>query len=139
MVVRRIWISEISFVTVYLVLVLVVPSRLTSTMVTNFLVVVRARRFAVAALVNHACLPSSVSVIVTKLTEFKVQTAAPINEWVPTIYEVVSVFMTVEAMPPVFSEGSGAGGGQEKTAPEGRAVGLKRGTKSENFCMMIFL
>ena len=101
--------------------------------------VVRASRFAVAVVASHACLPSSVSVIVTKLTEFKVQTAAPINEWVPTIYEVVSVFMTVEAMPPVFSEGSGAGGGQEKTAPEGRAVGLKRGTKSENFCMMIFL
>ena len=30
-------------------------------------------------------------------------------------------------MPPVFSEGIGAGGGREKGAPERRVVGLKRG------------
>ena len=107
-------------------------------MATIFLVVVRASRFAVAVVASHACLPSSVSVIVTKLTEFKVQTAAPINEWVPTIYEVVSVFMTVEAMPPVFSEGSGAGGGREKGAPERRVASLKRGANGENLRMMMF-
>ena len=45
-----------------------------------FLVVVRARRFAVAAVASHAYLPSSVSVNVTNLTEFRVQTAARINE-----------------------------------------------------------
>ena len=32
--------------------------------------------------------------------------------------------MAVEAMSAVFSEGSGAGGGREKTAPEGR-VGVR--------------
>ena len=75
------------------------------------LVVVRVRRFSVAAVANHACLPSSASVIVTKLTEFRVQTAARINEWMLTLFERVCVFVTIEAVSPVFSEGSGAGGG----------------------------
>ena len=87
--------------------------------------VVRARRFTVAAIASHACLPSSVSIIVAKLTEFRVQTASRINEWVPTIFGGVSVFVTVAAMPPVISEGSGAGGGREKAVIEGRVVGLK--------------
>ena len=104
-------------------------------MVTIVLVVVRGGRFAVAA-ANHACLPPSASVIVTKLAEFRVQTAARIDEWVPTIFERLGVLVTVEAMPPVFSEGSGAGGGREKAAPEGRVVGLKRGTNSENLCIV---
>ena len=51
----------------------------------------------------------------------------------------VGVFVTVEAMPPVFSEGSGAGGGREKAAPEGRVVGLKRGTNSKTLCLLMFL
>ena len=51
--------------------------------------VVRARRFAVAAVASHACLPPSVGVIVTKLAEFRVQTAARIIQWVPTISERV--------------------------------------------------
>ena len=139
MVVRRIRISEISFVTVYLALLLVVPSRLTSTMVTNFLVVVHARRFAVAALVNHACLPSSVRVMVTKLAKFRIQAAARINEWVPTIPERVGVFVAVEAMSLVFSEGSGAGGGREKATPEERVVDLKRGNNGEHLCIMMIL
>ena len=73
--------------------------------------VVRARRFAVAAVASHVFLPPSVSVIVTKVAEFRVQAAARINEWVPTISERVGVFVAVEAMSQVFSEGSGAGGG----------------------------
>ena len=73
--------------------------------------VVRARRLAVAAVASHTCLPPSVSVIGTKLAGFRVQTAARINEWVPTISERVGVFVAVEAMSQVFSEGSGAGGG----------------------------
>ena len=41
-------------------------------------------------------------------------------------------------MSPVFSEGSGAGGGREKAARERRVVCLKRGTNGENlFIMMI--
>ena len=47
--------------------------------------------------------------------------------------------MTVEAMTPVFSESRGAGGGREEAAPERRVVGLKRGTNSENFCIVLFL
>ena len=38
----------------------------------DFLMAVRARRLAVAAVASHACLPPSVSVIVTNLTEFRV-------------------------------------------------------------------
>ena len=104
----------------------------------NFLVVVRARRLAVAAISSHTCLPPSISVIVTKLAEFRVQTASRINDWVPVISERVGVFGTVEAMPPVFSEDSGAGGGREKAAPQGRVVGLKRGANSENVCIVMF-
>ena len=46
--------------------------------------------------------------------------------------------MTVEAMTPVFSESRGTGGRREEAASEGRVVGLKRGTNSENFCMVLF-
>ena len=106
-------------------------------MATIFLVVVRARRLAVAAVAN-TCMAPSVSVIVTKLAEFRVQTAARINEWLHIISERVGVFVAVEAMSPVISEGTGAGGGREKAAPEGRVVGLKRGTNGENLCIMLF-
>ena len=41
-------------------------------------------------------------------------------------------------MTPVFSESRGAGGGREEAAPEGGVVGLKRGTNSENFCLVLF-
>ena len=41
-------------------------------------------------------------------------------------------------MSPVFSEGSGAGGGREKAAPEWRVVCLKRGAKGENLSKVIF-
>ena len=46
--------------------------------------------------------------------------------------------MTDEAMTPVFSRSRGAGGGREEAAPEGRVVGIKRGTNSENACMVLF-
>ena len=91
------------------------------------------------AVASQACLPPSVSVIVTKLAEFRVQAAGCINDWVPTISEKVGVFVAIEAMPPVFSEGSGAGGGLEKAASDGRVVGLKRGTNGENLRIMMFL
>ena len=124
--------------TVYLTLFLVVPSRLTRAMATIFLIVVDVRRFAVAAVASHVFLPPSVSVIVTKVAEFRVQAAARINEWVPTISERVGVFVAVEVMFPVVSEGSGAGGGREKDAPGGRVVGLKQGANGENLCIMLF-
>ena len=86
---------------------------------------------------SHARLPPSVSVIATNLAEFRVQTAARINEWMQQFMK--GVVVAVEVMPPVFSEGSGVGGGREKAVPEGRVVGLKRGTNGENLCKMIFL
>ena len=82
---------------------------MTWTMEAICLEVVRTRRFAVAAVADHACFPSSVSVIVTKFTEFRFQTAARINEWVPTLFERVRVFVIVEAVPPVFSGGQRRG------------------------------
>ena len=103
----------------------------------NFLVVVRARRLAVAVIASHTCLPPSVSVIVTKLAEFRVQTAPRINECVPTISERAGVIVVVEAMSTVLSEGSGAGGTREKATPEGRVIGLKRGTNGETLCIML--
>ena len=81
-------------------------------MATIFLVVVRARRLAVSAVADHACLATSVCVIVAKLAKFRVQTAARINERMPTLLEGVVVFVwRVEAEPPVFSEGISASGG----------------------------
>ena len=40
-------------------------------------------------------------------------------------------------MPPVFSEGSGAGGGREKGAPKRRVVGFKRSANGKNLRIMI--
>ena len=62
-------------------------------MVTIFLVAVRVRRFAVSAVADHACLPPSVCVIVVKFVKFRVQTAARINERMPTMLEGVVVFV----------------------------------------------
>ena len=87
---RRVWVANIGVLTVYLAVALVVPSGLTSTMAAISLVGVRARRYAVAAVDNHACLPSSLSFIVTKLTEFRVQTATR-NERVSTLFKRVCV------------------------------------------------
>ena len=92
----------------------------------------RARRLAVAAVASHTCLPPSVSVIVAELAEFRVEATACAKNGVSTVSGGVCVFVAVGAMSPVFSEGSGAGGGRE-----GRAVGLKRGTNVENLCKMI--
>ena len=55
------------------------------------------------------------------------------------MFERVGIFVTFEAIPPVFSEGSGASGRRDKAAPEGTVVGLKRRTNSENLCIVIFL
>ena len=95
-------------VTVYLALILVVPSRLTRKMARIFLVVVRARRFVVSAVADHACLSTSVCVIVAKLAKFRVQAATRSNERMPTMLEGMVIFVAVEAKPPVFSEGISA-------------------------------
>ena len=50
----------------------------------------------------------------------------------------MSVFVTVQAVSPVFPEGSRAGGGREEAAPEGGVVGLKRGTNREIIRIMMF-
>ena len=77
-------------------------------MATIFRVVVRARRFAASAVADHACLPTSVCVIIAK---FRVQTAARINKIMPVMLEGVVVFVVVEAKSPVFSEGISVSGG----------------------------
>ena len=41
---------------------------------------VRARTRSVATVASHTCLPPSVSIIVTKLAEFRVQTATRVNK-----------------------------------------------------------
>ena len=74
-------------VTVYLALILVVPSRLTWKMASIFLVGVWARRFVVSAVADHACLSTSVCVIVAKLAKSRVQAATRSNERMPTMFE----------------------------------------------------
>ena len=81
-------------VTVYLVLVLVEPPRLTLTIATIFRGV-RARRRTVAAVASHTCLPPSVSVIVTKLAEFRVETATRVNKGMSAVSERVRVFVAI--------------------------------------------
>ena len=54
---------------------------------------VNARGRSVAAVASHTCLPLSVSVIVTKLAEFRVQTATRVNKGVSAFSETVRVFV----------------------------------------------
>ena len=98
-----------------------------------------ARRRTVAAVASHTCLPPSVSVIATKLAEFRVQTATRVNKGVSAVSERVCIFVAIEAMSPIFSEGSGAGGGREKGAPERRVFCFKRSANGKNLdIMMLF-
>ena len=82
-------------------------------------------------------MPPSVSVIVTKFAEFRVRTATSVNKGVSAVSERVRVFVAILAMSPIFSEGSGAGGGREKGAPNRRIVGLKRCVNGKNLRMMM--
>ena len=77
-------------------------------MATIFLVVVRGRRFVVSAIVDHACLSTSVCVIVAKLDKFTVQAATRSKKKMPTLLEGMVVFVAVEEKPPAFSEGISA-------------------------------
>ena len=81
--------------------------------------VVCARRLAVAAVASHTCLPPSVSVIVTKLVEFTVQTAVRVNEWVPTVSERVDVLVAVEAMSPISRRAAARAEGERRTLQRG--------------------
>ena len=84
-------------------------------------------------------MPPPVSTIFTQLSEFRVKTATRVNKGVSAVSERVRVFVAIQSMPPIFSEGSGAGGGREKRAPERRVVGLKRGAYGEKLrIMMLF-
>ena len=85
----------------------------------NFLVVVRARRFAVSTVADYACLPTSVCVIVAKSAKFRVQTAARINERISTILEGVVVLVAVEAKPPVFRRVSARVEGERRPLQRG--------------------
>ena len=92
---------------------------------------VRARRRTVAAVASYTCVPPFVSVFVTELAEFRIQTATPVNKGASAVSERVRVFVEIEPIPPVFWEDSGAGGGREKGAPGRRVVGLNRGANGE--------
>ena len=89
MVARRVWIIA---VTVYLSLVLVIPSRVNGTIATIF-IWVRAR--VAASVAGHTCLPSSVCVIVVKLSEFRVQTATRVDKGVSAISERMRVLVAI--------------------------------------------
>ena len=103
-----------------------------------FVVVSRERRPPVAAVADHTCLPPSENLVIAELAEFRVDTAAGFDKEMFTVAQGVTVFVTVEAMTPVFSERGGAGGRREEAAPDGRVVCLKRGTNSGNFCTVFF-
>ena len=77
MVVRRVCVTV---VTVYLAVILVIPSQLTCMMATIVRVGFRARTFAVAAIVGYMCLLTPVRVIVANLAKLRIQTAACMNE-----------------------------------------------------------
>ena len=83
-------------------------------------------------------MPPSVSIIVTKLAEFRVQTATRVYKEVSAVSERVRVFVAIQAMSPIFSEDSGAGGGREKGAPERRVIGFKRSANGKNLRITIF-
>ena len=92
MVVRRVLVTGVTAVTVYLSLVLVVPSRVNSTIAT-ILIWVRAR--LAAAVTGHTCLPSPVCVIVVKLSEFRVKTATCIDKEVSAVSERMRVVVAI--------------------------------------------
>ena len=79
-------------------------------MASIFLVGVRGRRFIVSAVVDHACLSTSVYIMVAKLAKFRVQADTRINERMSTTLEGMVVIVVVEAKTPVFSEGISARG-----------------------------
>ena len=59
------------------------------------------------------------SVIVTKLVEFTVQTAVRVNEWVPTVSERVDVLVAVEAMSPISRRAAARAEGERRTLQRG--------------------
>ena len=80
-------------------------------MATIFLEVVRARRFAVSAVADHACLPTTVCTVVAMLVRFRIQKDTRIIERMRTMLEGVVAFAAVEAKPPVFSDYARESGG----------------------------
>ena len=69
---------------------------------------VRARRFVVFAVADHACFSTSLWVIVAKLAKFRVQADIRSNKRTPDMLERMVVFVAVDAKPPVFPEGISA-------------------------------
>ena len=84
-------------------------------------------------------MPPPVSVIVVKLSEFRVQTATRIDKGVSAVSERMRVLVAIQAMPSIFAESGATGGGREKGAPERRVVGFKRSANGKNLrIMMLF-
>ena len=92
-----------------------------------------------AAVASHTCLPPPVSVIIVKLSEFRVQTATRVDKGVSAVLERMRVLVAIQAMSSIFAESGATGGGRKKGAPEGRVVGFKRCANCEYLCVvMIF-
>ena len=106
MVIRRVY-SIVA--TGYLALILVVPSRLTRTMATIILVVFRARKIVFSAVADHACLSTSMCVIVAKLAKVRFQAVTRSNEKMPTMLEEMVVFVAVESKLSGFRRSSARG------------------------------
>ena len=82
-------------------------------------------RIVLSTVTVHSRLPTLVRLtVVTELSEVRVQTAARVNEWVSTLLEGMRVFVEVQAVAPVFSESTSAGGWCKKATPQRRVIGL---------------
>ena len=117
-------------------LILVVPSRSTSMMATIFLVVVRARRFSVPAVVDHACMPTLVCVIVAKLATFWVQSAARINGRMRTILEGVLFSWQFRQSLRYSLRASARVEGERRPRSKREGLYLERGTNDKNVCII---
>lgn len=74
---------------------------------------------------DHACLPTAVGVIVTKLAKLRVRPATRNKKVMATMLEGVIVFVAVEAKPQVFSNGVSASGVCKEAAKMQRVIGIK--------------
>ena len=92
MVARRVCVTRVTAAAVYLPLVLVVPSRVNWSIATIF---IRVRARFAAAVGSHTCLPPPVSVIIVKLSEFRVQTTPRVDKGVSAVPERVRVLVAI--------------------------------------------
>ena len=73
-------VTAVTTLTLYLTLVLVVPSKLDRTISTVFIVGMRTRRLSVASKASNTSFPLSSSAVIAELAEFRVQTAVRVDK-----------------------------------------------------------